>query len=248
MRRWVFAVLALLVVAGLGGWFWALQNKTVQAVRESVSKLKDVELQAEVDVDLSLKGIELTQGKAGQLHWRLKAKRANYTQDRAEVLVEFPEIEYFYEKDNRTLKVMATHGVLQQAEDKARLWPDVRGAYEGNELRASELIYAGKERALTLSGDVSITGPKLQFRAAELKYLLTSNEILAEKGVWAVVMVPATGNRFGVLRGASENKSEAPAPGVSGASPRATPDSPAPPATPTTKGPPKKSDKGANPP
>lgn len=205
MRRWIFAVIGLLVAVGLGAWFWALQNKTVKAVRELAPKLKDVEIQAEVDVDLSLKGIELSQGKAGQLHWRLKAKRANYTQDRAEVLVENPEIEYYYEKDNRTFKVMATHGALLQSEDRARLWPDVRGGYEGNELRADELVYTGKDRTLTLSGQVSIEGPKLRFKAPELKYILSTNEILVEKGVSAVIMVPATGSRFGVLRGASES-------------------------------------------
>jgi LPS export ABC transporter protein LptC len=212
VRRWIFAVVGLLAAAGLAAWFWALQNKTVKAVRELAPKLKDVEIQAEVDVDLSLKGIELSQGKAGQLHWRLKAKRANYTQDRAEVLVENPEIEYYYEKDNRTFKVMATHGALQQGQDTARLWPDVRGAYEGNELRADELVYTGKDRTLTLSGQVTIEGPKLRFKAPELKYILSTNEILVEKGVSAVVMVPATGSRFGVLRVEPESK------GASGAS------------------------------
>jgi len=234
MRRVVLALVLLAAGVGLGAWYWTLQSKTVKAMHEAAIKLKDIDIQAELDVDLSLKGIELSQGKAGQLHWRLKAKRAKYTQDRAEVQVENPEIEYYFEKDSRTLKVGAAHGVLEQGKDQARLWPEVRGAFEGNELRADELVYAGKERMLTLSGNVTIQGPRLSFKAAELKYLLANNEILAEKGISAVVMVPAAGmNRFGVLRGDAKIANQSAAPELASPKTAPTPPSLAPPATPT---------------
>lgn len=186
----VFAVVLLL--AGLGGlWYLWVQQKAVEHLQDTAAKVADVELQAELDVDLSLKGVTLSQGEKGELHWELKADKAQYVQDKSMVEVTAPTIVYKVSGGEAMLTVQAPQGAIWQEEERARLWPDVRATYEQNVLTADELVYNGKNRELTLSGEVTLAGPRFVCSAALLRYLLQDDLILAENGVQATIYVDA---------------------------------------------------------
>ncbi len=191
MRRFLLLLGLLLLVAGGVFWYLYLEHKTVdkleKAAKEIAKEAGDLDIQADVGVDLSLKGIKLSHGKEGQLHWKLTAEKANYLQDKAQVQVESPEIVYFFKGDSKQLSVKAEKGLIEQENEKARLWPEINAIYGDMQLRADELDYAGKDRILTLRGNVQLETPKLSCQAAEMHYNLKDNTITAENGIHAAI-------------------------------------------------------------
>lgn len=191
MRR-ILLVVVLLLLAGLAGlWYWWVQQKAMEHLQDTAAKVADVELQAELDVDLSLKGVTLSQGEKGELHWELKAEKAQYVQDKSMVEVSAPTIVYKVSGGEAMITVQASQGAIWQEEERARLWPDVHATYEQNVLTADELVYDGKNRELRLSGEVTLEGPRFVCRTARLRYQLQDDLILAENGVQATVYVDA---------------------------------------------------------
>ncbi len=193
-RILVFGGLLLLVAGGVI-WYLYLEHKTVdkfeQAAKEIAKEAGELEIQADVGVDLSLKGIKLSHGKEGHLHWKLTAKKANYLHDQGQVLVEFPEIIYFFEEDAKRLRVKSDKGLIEQENEKARLWPEIRATYGDMRLRADELEYSGKDRMLNLHGKVQLETPKLSCQAAEMHYNLKDNTIAANNGIHATISLDA---------------------------------------------------------
>lgn len=178
-------LLAALLVGGLGFgvWAWMSQNQTVQKIQEVA---KDVDLEAEVGVDLSLKGVELTQGEAGATQWRLTAEKASYDQEQNRVEVDSPKVTYFL-KDGGELRVTAPSGEVRQDEQTASLWPEVEATYQNNDIRAERLTWSGENKTLVLSGNVRLENPDMEFTAPELRVLLDQNTLTAENGVHVVL-------------------------------------------------------------
>ena len=193
MRRLLLSVLLLLLAAGGVIWYYYLEHATVdkieQAAKEIAKEAGELDVQAEVGVDLSLKGIKLSHGKEGHLHWKLTAQKAKYLQDQNQVLVESPHIIYFLGNEDKRISVRAANGVIEQENEKARLWPEIIANYDDMRLRADELEYSGKDRMLILRGDVQLENPKMSCRAAEMSYNLKNNDITAENGVHASIKV-----------------------------------------------------------
>ncbi len=191
MRKFLL-LLALLVLAASGGvWYWWVQQKAMEHIQDTAKRVADVDLQAELDVDLSLKGITLSQGEKGEMHWQLKAKQASYVQEEDTVEVTEPTITYRVGQGDKVLTVQAPLGAIRQKDQNARLWPKVRAVYEQNVLTAGELVYDGKQRILALTNDVTLSGPRFECHAATLRYLLEQDMILVENGVNATVYVDA---------------------------------------------------------
>lgn len=191
MRKVLFVVV-LLVLAGAGAlWYWWVQQKAVEHLKETAARVADVELQAELDVDLSLKGVVLSHGEKGELHWELKAKQANYVQDQGMVEVAEPVITYRVAGGEGMLTVEAPKGAIWQDQERARLWSKVRAVYDQNVLTADELIYDGKQRELKLDGNVTLAGSRFVCHTQRLRYLLQEDRILAENGITATVYVDA---------------------------------------------------------
>ncbi len=191
MRRLVLILGLLLLVAGGVIWYLYLESTTVdkieKAAKEIAKEAGDLDVQAEVGVDLSLKGIKLSHGKEGQLHWKLTAQKAKYLQDKNQVLVDSPNIIYFFENEDKQLNVKAANGLIEQDKEKARLWPEITANYGDMSLRADELEYSGKDRMLVLRGNVQLENPKMSCRADQMSYSLKNNDIKAENGIHATI-------------------------------------------------------------
>ena len=185
MGRGLLLFIALLIgVLGFGAWVWLSQDETVRQIGELAD---NVELEAEVGVDLSLQGIELTQAEAGRTQWRLTAERASYAQDEGLVRVEKPKVAY-YLSNGEVFNVSAAQGEVRQDEQKARLWPDVSGEYDDKTITAQQLDWSGGEQLLALSGDVRMIAPQAEFHAPSLQFKLDTNILSAEDGVRITIM------------------------------------------------------------
>jgi LPS export ABC transporter protein LptC len=189
VRRVLFiaGLLALALVAG--AWYWWVQSKTADTLKRAASRAAEVELQAGLDVDISLKGIILTHGQKGEVHWQLNAEGAQYVQETGTVQVKRPTIEYVVAESGDRLTVRAPLGTIYQEHEKAKLWPEVNATYQDNRISAKELLYEGESRTLFLSGNVIIEGAKFSARTERLRYDLPRDELVAEAGVNATIYV-----------------------------------------------------------
>ncbi len=179
----LFAAIFLAGALGFGAWLWMSQSRTVSEIRELADK---VDLEADVGVDLSLRGIELTQGEEGRTQWRLTAKNAKYLQEEGRVLVEEPEVTYFLADGDR-LTVTAPQGEVRQESQQADLWPEVKGQYAGSDISAERLSWTGEDSAITLSGNVEMDNPRMRFSGSTLRFSFEKKTLDASGGVLVVL-------------------------------------------------------------
>ncbi|MBG0775805.1 MAG: LPS export ABC transporter periplasmic protein LptC [Desulfovibrionaceae bacterium] len=210
LRRILVTVLLLAAAGGGLAWYVVVRNPVVEQVREAV---KDSTLSGALDVDLTLRGLDLTHGEQGRAQWRLTAKAAQYLQDSGTVKVDNPSVVYYFEKGGGNMTVAASQGLVLQDRKQARLWPDVEGRYQDNVLRAGELFYNGTSESLTLADGVYLQGDQFACNATRMRVDLKTNEIVADQGVSAVLYL---GDRLG---GPSAGQSAGPSTGQSGKRP-----------------------------
>ena len=182
-KKILFPLALVLGGLGFGLWVWMSQNKTIQDIREVA---ENVNLEAEVGVDLSLNGIELTQGEAGHTEWRLTAQKAKYLQEEGRVLVDKPEVVY-YLPDGKALTVSAPQGEVSQENEEATLWPRVDGDYDGNTISADKLTWTGKQSRIALTGNVELDNPRVRFTGQELAFNIKEKTLEARQGVRVVI-------------------------------------------------------------
>lgn len=173
MKKVLAALAVLLMLAGLAvlGWrmFWP--------------ERLDPEIIRELDVDLSLKGVNLSQGKDGRKLWNLSAAGADYAESGDELTLTNPVITYWGGEGDEPVQVMAPRGQVWQKEDRARMWEGVNATRGEYRMRAETMDYLGQNRTLVLSGDIGIAGDSMQGRSDSLTYFLDTGEILATGNV-----------------------------------------------------------------
>lgn len=141
----------------------------------------------DLDVDLSLKGVTLSQGRDGRKLWNLNATGASYAEDGDELTLSDPVIVYWGEKDGEPIEVRAPKGQVWQKEDRARMWDGVDGAQGGYVMRSETLDYDGKSRTLLLGGTVELTGESMRGRFDTLTYFLDSGDFRAQGDVQVIM-------------------------------------------------------------
>lgn len=139
----------------------------------------DTKLIQNLDVDLSLKGVNLSQGRDGKKLWNLKAAGAAYAENGDELTLADPVITYWGEDDGDAIEAMAPKGQVWQKEDRARMWDGVNATHGQYRMRAQTLDYTGLERILVLNGTVDLAGDTMQGRADSVTYFLDSGDFLA---------------------------------------------------------------------
>lgn len=177
MKRALAIILALLILAGIAvlGWRMLWPERLTPDIARNV------------DVDLSLKGVNLSQGKDGKKLWNLSASGANYVEDGDELTLTAPVITYWGENGTESVEVMAPKGQVWQKEDRARMWDGVNATRGGYRLRAEALDYSGRDRTLVMSGGADIFSDSMQGRADALTYFLDTGDILARGNVQATL-------------------------------------------------------------
>ncbi len=147
----------------------------------------DRELVGEVQADLSLEGVEMTQGKEGEVEWRLQAKEGRYGKDSQVVELEEPRVTYFGKDQREKIKISGPRGRVKQAQDTAFIFPSVRVETEDGVVTAENATYIGRESKVVLWGDVRFKGGDSRFNSSRAKYYLDRDFLRAEGGVSAVI-------------------------------------------------------------
>ncbi len=177
MKRALLGLLALAVLVGL-----ALFGKQLLWP----DRLDDLSVN-NLDVDLSLKGVTLSQGKDGKKLWNLNATGADYAESGDELTLTDPVIVYWGEEGGEPLQVRAPKGQVWQKEDRARMWDGVHGTQGQYVMRSQTLDYAGRDRTLVLGGTVDLTGKSMRGRSDTLTYFLDTGDFLAQGNVQVIM-------------------------------------------------------------
>lgn len=177
MKRMLLWLLTLALLAGLA----MLGKKLFWPEQLDNLSLKDL------DVDLSLKGVTLSQGKDGKKLWNLSAAGATYSENNDELTLADPVIVYWGEEGGEPIEVRSPKGQVWQKEDRARMWDGVDGVQGQYVMRSETLDYEGKNRTLLLSGTVKLTGESMQGRSDTLTYFLDSGNFEAQGNVQVIM-------------------------------------------------------------
>jgi len=166
-----FFILVLLIGIAALGWYVLWPERLTP------------EIARDVDVDLSLSGVTLSQGKDGRKLWNLNATGADYAEDGDELTLNAPVITYWGEDGGEPIRVTAPKGQVWQKEDRARMWDGVNATQGEYSIRADAMDYLGQNRTLVLTGDIGLEGDAMWGRADILTYFLDTGDFLAQGNV-----------------------------------------------------------------
>lgn len=173
MSRAVAALLILVLLVGIAalGWYALWPERLTP------------EIARDVNVDLSLTGVTLSQGKDGRKLWNLDAAGADYAEDGDELTLNAPVITYWGEDGDEPVRVMAPKGQVWQKEDRARMWDGVNATRGEYRMRSDAMNYYGQNRTVVLSGDIGLESDAMRGRADTLTYYLDTGDFLAQGDV-----------------------------------------------------------------
>lgn len=179
MKRllWSLAVLAMLAVAAYAAWHFSGLGRTAREVAKAVQ---------DTQVDVSVQGLTLSQGREGKLSWTLSAQRAEYLQEQGRIRVYNPQLVYYAEDRNgqrHEVVVSAPQGEVDQGKEEADLGPAVHIESGNSTILADALHFSGAGRTLRLTGHVSMVHRNLSMNATEVVLDLKTNVITARGGV-----------------------------------------------------------------
>lgn len=147
----------------------------------------DTKSMEQIDVDLSLKGVELSQGREGKKLWNLKATGANYVESSDELTLTAPFITYWGKGDEPPMRVTAPKGQVWQKEDRARMWDGVNGTRGDHTMRADNLEYTGSEREIHLLGNVQLVDDSMLAGSDTLTYYLETGDFFAQGNILVIL-------------------------------------------------------------
>lgn len=173
---WIVAVVVCIATVGL--WF-------ASQVRDEVAAVAD--LAENLDVDVALNKVELSQGSEGKAAWRLVANGADYLKDQELVRLDRPRVIYYQEQDGAEVEVTASEGEVDQASGDARLWPDVVIVSGPTTVYAERLHYKGESRDIDLTGEVRMERGEMRLNAPHMVMNMKTNDITADGGVTSLL-------------------------------------------------------------
>lgn len=141
------------------------------------------EIARSLDVDLSLQGINLSQGKDGRKFWSLNATAADYAEDNGSLTLEAPIVTYWGDGEAAGLQVRSPRGQVWQKQDRARMWDGVNATNGQYTLDGRELLYSGADRTLHMNGTVHLQGDGVAGQFDTLTYFLDTGNIIARGNI-----------------------------------------------------------------
>lgn len=185
-RTW--AALAAIFVGGLlVGLFLSRGEKPAGEEPKAGGKERGAPAGALGGADIIAQDIELVQGKAGQVQWRLRARNAEYNQDKGRVMVVKPQMLSYVGEERREVYIQAERGEIDQQGDNLTLWDRVEGRYGHFALSAENFDYIGAMNKVFLKGGVQVRRPDMSIDAAAVEIDLATRELVAAGGVSAFI-------------------------------------------------------------
>lgn len=177
-KKALLALVLAAMLAGAGVWYLVRQS----AIYKEAAKLAE-----DVEVDVSMRGLTLTQGEEGDVRWRLTAAGAKYLQEQGRIRVDEPRITYYPKDSDQELNVRAPEGEIDQNTEEAWLWPVVHMRSGENAVSSEKLHYIGADRTIVLTGDVVLLRPDMRVDSQSVVVDLAGNRVTATGGVKAVI-------------------------------------------------------------
>lgn len=175
-KKFAIFLIVCAVGAGVGMWGWSVLKKQIQPVAEIIDQLP-----TDVHVDVSAKGVTLSQGEDGKQLWTLTAKSAGYDQENGSATLVDPIIEY--NADEQPLRITAPNGTVSQAQNTMTLDSGVIAHYGDVKITGQRLDYNGKIHQIVISGDAHVRREGVTIKAPKFVFNLNTGEILALDGV-----------------------------------------------------------------
>ncbi len=144
-------------------------------------------LPGNVDVDVSMSGVEMRLGQEGRTLWTLKAHSASYDQGQQMVMLKSPSISKNLAGRDIPVIVNAPLGEVDQASNDIRLWSGVHMEYGPTYLNSREAIFVQVDDTIFLSGDILLDRQGLQLRSEKGDVDLTTWVVNAEGGVEVII-------------------------------------------------------------
>ncbi len=137
--------------------------------------------------DIAAQDIELVQGRAGQVQWRMRAREAQYNQEKGRVMVTKPQMLSYVGEERREVYIQAERGELDQQGNNLTLWDRVEGRYGHFALSADNFDFIGAMNKVFLKGGVQVRRPDMSIDAAAVEIDLNARELVAAGGVTAFI-------------------------------------------------------------
>jgi LPS export ABC transporter protein LptC len=178
-----FLIVTLLLGLGACG----RRSRTVDKLAQEGAKVE------EFDGSLAFNDVTLEQAnEEGQLWWRVKAKKATYSNDQKLAKIETPKGELFQD-GKAVFKISAKTGEVQQDGKKILLREQIVAidTRDGMVLRGNELEWRPEEDLLIVRNNLTGTRKQVQARANEAKALTRKRQVEFTGKVVAVSQDPA---------------------------------------------------------
>ena len=182
-----WAVLAAIFVGGLLVGLFLSRGETPKGESKPTAQEKTSPAGALGGADIVAQDIELVQGKAGQVQWRLRARNAEYNQDKGRVMVSKPQLQSYVGEERREVYIQAERGELDQQGNNLTLWDRVEGRYGHFALSADNFDFIGAMNKVFLKGGVQVRRPDMSIDASAVEIDLNTRELVAAGGVSAFI-------------------------------------------------------------
>lgn len=137
--------------------------------------------------DISVRGVNLSQGRDGKKIWTLKARQADYSQDSEHIRLQAPHIIYMRADATEPVRARAPRGEVNQRKKTMRLTEGVSIHSDSLQITADELLYSEQTHTLLFKKAVTIQNPALQLKSPEATLDIQTNSIVASGGVVCVI-------------------------------------------------------------
>lgn len=137
--------------------------------------------------DVTAQDIELIQGQAGQVQWRLKARGAEYNAEKGRILLTKPQMQTYVGEERREVFIQGERGEVDQQSNNLTLWDRVEGRYGEFALSAQSFDYIGAMNKVVLKGGVQVRRPDMSIDASAVEIDLNARQLLAAGGVTAYI-------------------------------------------------------------
>jgi len=179
MTRKPIVLLTLLFVLGVA------IGMVVNYQRGGSSRLPDQQQGNQSDPDILAEDLELVQGSAGKIEWRVRARSAEYSFDKRIVHVKNPQLFAYIGTEGEEFFLKADKGEVNQQGNTLTLSDNIVGQYNGFTLSSDVFDYIGAMKKLYLKGHVSVFRPDFQINATAVEINVETRELTAAGGVEA---------------------------------------------------------------
>ncbi|WP_291321610.1 LPS export ABC transporter periplasmic protein LptC [Desulfonatronospira sp.] len=148
---------------------------------------QQVDFDRDLEVDLNIRGLTLTQSTRDKVIWELNALEAGYIRRENRYLLHDPVMTYFGENDRDPLKIRAARGRIEQDTGTVHMWPHVEAESGGVRTTSSKATYTEGEGHVLLQDNVAFTGYGIKVSTPRALIMLEEDSIVATQGVHTVI-------------------------------------------------------------